>query len=256
MKAILPNTFLIKPADDFVRLGKNNDGGYIISKSDINNSEVLISLGISDDWSFEENFNKLKKITIYAYDASINKKLFYKKILENFINLRHPKKVFALIFKLIKYSKFFSKNNINHIEQYVGLNTNDVNYCTFDEVLNKTKSNNIFLKIDIEGSEYRFLDRIIKNQNKFTGLAIEFHDCDIHLNKIKDFINNFNLRLIHAHANNYAPIRLNDKLPLALKLTFSKYSNISKIKPLPNTLDMPNNRNKDEIELIISRYKS
>lgn len=252
MKAVLPNTFEIKPADDFVRLGKNNDGGYIISNSDINNSEVLISLGISDDWSFEENFNELKNITIYAYDASINKKLFYKNILENFINLRHPKKIFTSIFKLIEYSKFFSKNNVSHIEQYVGLNTNNINYCTFDEVLNITKSNNIFLKIDIEGSEYRFLDSIIQNQNRFTGLAIEFHDCDIHLKKIEEFINNFDLRLIHAHANNYAPIRLNDNLPLALELTFSKYSNISKKKPLPNILDMPNNKNIEEIELIIS----
>lgn len=252
MKAVLPNTFEIKPADDFVRLGKNNDGGYIISNSDINNSEVLISLGISDDWSFEENFNELKNITIYAYDASINKKLFYKNILENFINLRHPKKIFTSIFKLIEYSKFFSKNNVSHIEQYVGLNTNNINYCTFDEVLNITKSNNIFLKIDIEGSEYRFLDSIIQNQNRFTGLAIEFHDCDIHLKKIEEFMNNFDLRLIHAHANNYAPIRLNDNLPLALELTFSKYSNISKKKPLPNILDMPNNKNIEEIELIIS----
>jgi len=252
MKAFLPKFFLIKPADDLVRIGKNNDGGYIISNSDINNSEVLISLGISDDWSFEENFNKIKKITIYAYDASINKKLFFKKILENFLNLRHPKKIFILFFKLLKFYKFFSKTNIYHLEQFVGLNTNDNNHITFEEVLNKTESNNIFLKIDIEGSEYRFLDSIIKNQSRFSGLAIEFHDCDIHLNKIEEFIKNFKLNLIHAHANNYAPIRLEDKLPLAIELTFSKYGNISDEILLPNKLDMPNNKNKEEIEIIIS----
>ena len=251
MKAFLPNSFVIKPSDDLVRIGKNNDGGYIISNTDINNTEILISLGISHDWSFEENFDKLKKVTIYAYDASINKKIFYKKILENFINLRHPKKIFTLLLYLIKFTKFFSKNNVNHIEKYVGLNTNDIDYCTFDDVLNKIKSNNIFLKIDIEGSEYRFLDSIIKNQNRLSGLAIEFHDCDIHIKKIEDFIKNFSLRLIHVHANNYAPIRLNDKLPLALELTFSKYSNTSKKIHLPNNLDMPNNKNKEEIELII-----
>jgi hypothetical protein len=103
MRAILPNSFVINSADDLVRIGKNNDGGYLVSNADIDNTEILISLGISDDWSFEENFNKLKDITIYAYDASINKKLFYKKILENFINLRHPKKVFTLFFNLIRY---------------------------------------------------------------------------------------------------------------------------------------------------------
>ena len=43
-----------------------------------------------------------------------------------------------------------------------------------DEILNTKKDLfPVFLKIDIEGSEYRIFDEIIKNQNYFTGIAIE-----------------------------------------------------------------------------------
>ena len=49
---------ILKPEHNFklIRVGKNNDGGYLVGKKSILNSENLISLGISDDWSFEEQF--------------------------------------------------------------------------------------------------------------------------------------------------------------------------------------------------------
>ena len=54
----LSNDFSYQSASDLVRIGRNNDGGYLVSKSDIEKSDVLIGLGINDDWSFERNFKK------------------------------------------------------------------------------------------------------------------------------------------------------------------------------------------------------
>ena len=62
MKARLPNFFSIKQATDLVRIGRDNDGGYLVSKSDIEKSDCLIGLGINDDWSFEEDFLSQKKV--------------------------------------------------------------------------------------------------------------------------------------------------------------------------------------------------
>jgi hypothetical protein len=109
------------------------------------------------------------------------------------------------------------------------------------------------MKIDIEGSEYRLLDTLILNQNRISGLVIEFHDCDLHLNTIKNFIQNFGLKLAHIHANNFFPIRLDDELPLILELTFSKYCEVQKVESLPHILDMPNNKIKPEISLSIEK---
>ena len=133
----------------------------------------------------------------------------------------------------------------------MGINTNTSNYCTLSTILDSTKHKNIFLKIDIEGSEYRLLNTLILNQDRISGLVLEFHDCDLHINSIKSFIENFSLQLVHIHANNCAPIRLDDGLPLVLELTFSKYSKVLNETYLPHKFDMPNDKSRPEINIKI-----
>ena len=45
----LQKFFVYKAASDLVRIGRNNDGGYLVSKSDIDKTNILIRLGINDD---------------------------------------------------------------------------------------------------------------------------------------------------------------------------------------------------------------
>ena len=253
MKAHLPNFFSVKQARDLVRIGKKYDGGYLVSQSDIEKSEILIGLGINDDWSFEEDFLSRKKVCIFAYDASVSKEYFIKKVIKSIIRIDNLKIFFHWLKVLLKYNRFFSQSNVHHIQKFVGLNTESSAYCTFLNVLNATESKNIFLKIDIEGSEYRFLNDIISNEERITGMVIELHDVDIHLKEIEEFLNQFSLNLVHAHANNFAPIREDDDLPLVLELTLSKYSDVSNDFKLPHKLDMPNNKNYEDYKLIVNK---
>jgi len=253
MKAHLPNFFLIKQARDLVRIGRDYDGGYLVSQSDIEKSELLVGLGINDDWSFEEDFLKRKKIPIFTYDASVSGKHFLKKIILSFFRIDNLKIFFYWLKVFIKYKIFFSQPQVHHIQKFVGLNSNNEHHCTFENVINETDSKNIFLKIDIEGSEYRFLNDIIANEERISGMVIELHDCDIHLKKIQKFINQFRLNLVHVHANNFSPIRLDDGLPLVLELTFSKHAELLDNYILPHKLDMPNNRNYLDYKLIVSK---
>jgi len=252
MKVRLPNFFSIKQATDLVRIGRDYDGGYLVSKSDIEKTDVLIGLGINDDWSFEEDFLNEKKVSIYAYDASINKNFFLKQLIKSAVRIYNLKIFMHWLNVFLKYKKFFSLPNVNHIQKFVGLNSKNNQHCAFMDVLNLVDSKYIFLKIDIEGSEYRFLHDIIANEDRITGIVIEFHDIDIHLNEIENFLNNFSLNLVHVHANNYAPIRADDDLPLVLELTFSKYSTNSTEYKLPHNLDMPNDKNCSEYEIVVN----
>ena len=49
----------LKPiySSDLIRVGKLNDGGYIVSKNSILDANYLVSFGLNDDWSFEKNFS-------------------------------------------------------------------------------------------------------------------------------------------------------------------------------------------------------
>lgn len=62
--------------NDLIRVGRNQDGGYVVNLKSISNSK-LISLGISDDWSFEEHYNKITNQSIVMYDGSVSSQTFF-----------------------------------------------------------------------------------------------------------------------------------------------------------------------------------
>jgi len=247
MKGILPSFLKFNTASDLIRIGRDFDGGYLISKSDLNASECLIGMGINDDWSFESEFLKNKEIPLLAYDASISKTIFFKKIVKSIFRIDNPRLLLHWIRVYFAYKKFFVGNR-QHIEKFVGLNASGA-HCTMDEILSKTDSRKLFLKIDIDCSEYRILETLIKNKERICGIAIEFHDCDTRLNEIKHFVEKIGLKLVHVHANNWAPIRIEDSLPTVLELTFSRHANIENESFLPHKYDMPCNKLSNEIKL-------
>lgn len=249
----LPSFFEFRSAKDLIRLGRDFDGGYLVSASDVEKAECLLSFGLGDDWSFEIDFLKKKKINLEIFDASVSKKRFLINIIKSLIkfNWRNFVQNIKIYFN---YLIFISKPNVKHIKKFVGLGT-DVNnldyYIPLYSILEKINLNNIFLKIDIEGSEYRILNDIVKYKNKICGLVIEFHDSDLHLEKIKKFINDIEIKIVHIHANNNSIENFSSNLPLVLELSFSKYAELENNALLPHYLDCPNNKNYSENKLFI-----
>ena len=96
-KAKLPSFFSFRQAADLVRIGKDFDGGYLVSLSDIEKSDLLIGMGIYDDWSFEREFLERKNVEIYTYDASVNWRYFLKQTLKSFLKINNPKLFFHWI---------------------------------------------------------------------------------------------------------------------------------------------------------------
>ena len=150
------------------------------------------------DGSVDEQFweNEKKLAIIKLKKLSFQKFLRYFFIKRNFINF--------FIIKLI--SKFIYNNSGKFI--------------TFNEALSfSTVNNDLFFKIDIEGSEYDILEDILANQKKLVGLAIEFHQCNKYLNVIKSFVSRFKLELVHIHANNYDDLT-SFSIPESIETTF------------------------------------
>jgi len=107
---MLPKEFKPDGLYDLVRLGKNNDGGYLVCKNSIEVSDCLISFGISDDFSFEEDFKNKKNIPIFAYDPTSTNIFFLKKILINILKIK-LKSLFKSIYIFIKFKIFFNNKN-------------------------------------------------------------------------------------------------------------------------------------------------
>jgi hypothetical protein len=207
--------------DKKIRLGINQDGGYVIGELQ-DNYDCYISAGVANEESFSRDFiNKfeMNKDNSFAFDGTI---INYP---ENYTN-----------------NIIFIKKNINSF--------NDNNNTNLSFLIEKF--NNIFLKIDIEGGEYKWLLSLNNEQlNKFKQIVIEFHglyddswNCN-YLDKITCLEKLFNSHyIIHVHGNNHGTI--SNGTPEGLELTYinKKYlesPELNKIKfPIPN-LDFPNN---------------
>jgi len=240
-KISLPNFFKPKKPKNLIRLGNKNDGGYLVEKDDIVQSDILISFGISDDWSFEENFYRYNNIDIYAYDGSLSKKFWIKRFIYSLLNFQIND-----LFAYFKFKSFF-KNNKHFQKKFLSFYNNSIN-LNLDKILIDINSNKkVFIKMDIEGNEYRLLNDILKFQNRISSLVIEFHDVDLHIEKIKNFILNFDLKIIHIHINNYSLSNLN--IPNLIEITFSRiYLDLDNDYP-KNLNDNPNNPKLDDFEI-------
>jgi len=228
---MLPN--FLKPfhIDDqeLVRVGPKLDGGYVIDKKSILNTDVIIACGLNDDWEFEKSFLKINtKCIVEAYDHRVNKKFwaerFKKDIIHFFLFKKIRLKKIVHIFKYLDYLKFFKSHNKHHI---LKIGTEDV-YNTEISINKIFKDHqNVILKVDIEGDEYKILNQILDNSNKIDVLIIEFHDIHKNIDKIEGFIDRSKeLKLIHIHANNFGGLN-EDGDPNVIELTFT---NINKNK--------------------------
>lgn len=208
---------------ELIRIGKNNDGGYLINLNDVKKTKTLISLGIGSDWSFENEFYNLNNCNIVAVDKNAGWSS------ENFFNSEEKK----LIRKNVDTSTTEDTISVEEILQY----------------------DDIFLKCDIEGSEYKLFDTIINHSKKFTGIVIEVHD--IHdsekFNDLTNFISKLKQKLIHIHINNntFIVTQNQEYIPMVVELSFSSCENIyfdSNIK-LPHHLDMPNEPSRPDFQI-------
>jgi len=70
-KIMIPKELKPKSLFNLVRVGRDNDGGYLICKNSLENSSCLISFGINDDYSFEECFKDINNNKIFAFDPTV-----------------------------------------------------------------------------------------------------------------------------------------------------------------------------------------
>lgn len=245
-----------------VRLGNQHDGGYVVCEHDVNESDFLLSFGVNDDWTFEESFLSVNsKVSLHAYDHSID---FLVMLIKSFAAL--PNLVLRRIglFEFLRrfllparFRSFFAGDNV-HFKEKVAIIDLGKFEVSIESIFSRTSSNRIFLKMDIEGSEYAVLSEIVKRAERVTGMVIEFHDIGIELDgflsSLSELSNSFDIT--HIHGNNYDSWLRDIEFPNVIELTLSrkgihsrKMSNLS--APIPG-LDFPNNPKEKDLSFTLN----
>ncbi len=256
----LPDFLFPYKTESLVRVGNNLDGSYLIDKESVLNSKLLISIGVGWSFDFEKNFLRINNIPLIAFDGSAGiistlkkikfriKQIVIKKEKKYFIDSLY---FFTYLFKFYLFFKNFRNTRIKRnyrkfVKKFIGSKETEL---SISEIIKKFDPNNkfdkIFFQIDIEGGEYAILKDLIYHQDLISGLVIEFHDTNKHLNEIKEFIDLLNLNLIHTHINNVGGIT-SEGYPKVIELTFSNCNVKTKVNKLPHNLDKPNSNERFE----------
>lgn len=276
--------FKPKFVKDLIRLGnKKNDGGYVISRRQIGITKVLIGLGVNYDWTFEEDFKKENpEISIYCYDYSVGKFQYFKNFvlsvlnclsINTYANIFYKKTPAEVIWKpiidvltFIKFSIFFKKEKKNYFFQQGISDHTDNRFITIDSMVqniqefNNLPDDSVFLKMDIEGSEYDILEDIIKYYPKINGLVIEFHNTKQLWSELVFLMEELkkHYEIAHIHGNNCFGFVPNTNVPQLFEVTLIKRylltdSELASVNsnsyPLAD-LDVPNFSNKPDLKLI------
>ena len=247
-QAKLPN--VLRPrVFELARYGRKNDGGYLIPAADLDKSDVLLSFGLNDDWSFERDANKHHDLKIYCYDRSVTHKSLLKMLLKNILHFPSIGPFLNTFYSLITFRIFFSKPNVDFLPYFVGRCISKKSLL-FSQVWRQHDIKGcVYLKIDIEGSEYRILEDIVLHRENITGIAIEFHDFDLHVSQITFFVEKMEMHVAHVHVNNYGEID-DEASPNYIELVLSRSEPASSsYANLPHILDNPNNAREPEVEI-------
>ncbi|MEK9767544.1 MAG: hypothetical protein VW683_01375 [Betaproteobacteria bacterium] len=211
------------------RLGSHTDGGYVVPEIAIQNSNMLLSAGVHNDWSFEQavytGYDNITQCVMYEKDTGYAHgcgdlfddgwKLFYEPMT--------------------------------------------------DEVL-KTYTNSperIFFKMDIDQGNHGFERDVLNSENlkiNFSGMVIEWHQLgsedirdifmSIHDNQMSEMV------LCHVHGNNWGNTFTyeNYQVPVVLECTyihryFLDICELDRSEYPVHGLDLPNNPNVTDYEL-------
>lgn len=255
--------FLQPWVTELTRLGSQNDGGYVLSPKAIQDSDFVISAGISADWSFERALLQSRpSMPMILIDRNSGCVTFLSKAILEFCNLRRPLSiVLKEALKWLKFSaRFFvdihARRNSPQFDRYWLSNLSDKkNYSrSLTSYLEEVPArSHLLLKVDIEGAEYQILDDLaswLEKEHLVSAILIEFHNVPEHLEQLNKFLDRINdkCKVVHLHANNAAGVV--DGVPEVLELSLESGSYSQQRRSLPvDGLDNPNNPNKPDITI-------
>ena len=220
LHAVLPGWLRPEPTGKMIRMGRDNDGGYVLPEAAIASADALLSLGLNDDWSFDRAFNRLRpSAPIIGYDPTISAGKFWCKALSRTLVLPlailiKPRRSLARCLHswrvAFDYGPFFG-GRAKHVRLWISGQSGEGKISLADALATSALADarRLVLKIDIEGAEYPvFASLPPSSLDRTSVLLVEFHDVSRHLAEIESLARSLGPKfaIAHVHANNFAPV--------------------------------------------------
>lgn len=224
-----------------VRVGGANDGGYVVPLEAVKAAGALLSFGLSHDWTFERDFERYNpRADIHCYDHTVSLLTTLPYSIGQFARFIVRRKVRYLRKTLawFDYLSFFRGKNV-HFRKRIWRDHSDGSATISDAFGRLAVNSPAFVKMDIEGSEYRVIDDLLERPQDIAAMTIEFHEVDIvpHLFNATIAKISRHFYVVHIHGNNMgglAPFHF----PISPEITFLSKS-FFESPPAPSCLKYP-----------------
>lgn len=236
-----------------IRLGDSWDGGYVIPGIVLDSVQSLVSIGLGNNFSFEKEFKvRAPDISIVVYDHSVTFFSMFKDfiysvyLLTDFLNFRFRlSQVIGRLRFIFSYMVFFSAiGGARHYRYKLVEKANSNDEVTLLDILSRTNTQT-FLKMDIEGDEFKTLGSILDFHDRLVGACIEFHKVEERINEFNNLIKMLqkSFGIAHLHINNVSSQDYS-VIPDTMEITFIKKEFLNSPSttlrlPIPD-LDYPN----------------
>ncbi|WP_310571323.1 hypothetical protein [Gemmatimonas sp.] len=258
-------------------MGRAIDGGYVMPGRAVVTCTHLVGMGISDDWSFEEDvLRRNPSIRLLAIDGSVSATRFgivaVKTLLDGLTQLVSGNVAGARRALLeskwsaataVNFYRFFSSNDRRFVKKMVSAEPSP-NGITWRGALARLSADSgqprsILVKVDIEGGEYSVLPEILGSAKEIVAIIVEFHDCGKRWKDFETAIAQVTgmFTVVHVHGNNYMPLIPGTQVPEVLEITFLRSDLLTAEDFLAApflqypvaALDMPNDASKKDYPL-------
>jgi hypothetical protein len=257
----------VRPAlfESKVRLGKDSDGGYVLTAGQVGATRTLLSFGVATDWSFEEDFFRRRPgLAVRMFDHSISFPLILVKLASKLAKLDFRKARHYAEASLRYVSFIVLNDSVAFHRKFLGLRDTprDVSFGSVLRLLGGAPPapGSVFVKLDIEGGEYDLLPEIARHADAINGMAIEFHDLGRMGGRMEEAMRMLGERfaVAHVHGNNFTGLVPGTALPLSLEVTLVNRALAGAgLRPDPGPfprpgLDHPNDPAKGDYQLNFS----
>ena len=160
----------LKPfkTSELLRIGNKYDGGYILPKSVLKDSDGLISFGYGYDSSFEEDFihRTDKKVLIFDHTCSyLELFLIFLKYLKRFLLFRKKWRDINHHFKKLRsHHKFITSKKVTFLKKRIVSKKNTRQEIEIQNVFDLCSFKKAILKCDIEGDEFLVISDILNHK--------------------------------------------------------------------------------------------
>lgn len=254
---------------DLIRLGNPaGDGGYVVPANLADTAEVLLSLGLAEEWTFDIEMQKRNPtLRVIGVDHSIRVGMFFRQLVRSTIKVL----IYSLLRNSVKSKKYahyrqhyaayfqlFTQPSV-HVRKMVASDdrVGCISFNTIMRMAAPSREHSVFLKMDIESSEYEIVSQIVAHERSIGAITAEFHDLvsdsETFNNAIEELQQRFDI--VHIHANNHGGYCRDNDFPDTVEMTFVNKALMGEAPqrstrsyPRPE-LDVTNNQEKVDYEL-------